>query len=344
MHQSFEEHLAEPLPLDEDVAPPMERRVGGINAFVGTARELLDATKSGNLKSYDRTFSQGWLCSHAMGGIMAFADVTDAIGIIHSAQGCTVNLFHWTQLLQPTEETGKALKGLHGQPNWYCTNLTEEDVIFGAENKLRETIKLVDQTRHPKAIIISMSCSAGIIGDDVDGIVRSIQSEVNATLVPIHCEPINSCVAQNGNDAMFHAYLKYLIPKPRNKQADMVNVITHGQSGIAPEDRTYVRDLLARAGIRANIIPGFCSVEDIQMASEAAGTVPLCPTAADYIMKGLKQKYGIPYFRGMPFGIAKSEEWLMKCAEFCHKETEMEKVIAEERALVMPKVKALRDL
>lgn len=348
MNNLNDHDLATPLPLHENMAPAREHRVGAIRAYAGTAKQLVQDTKSGNLAVYNREFEQGWLCSHALGGTGEACTVTDAVTIVHAAAGCTVYLLHRRTIpfFNPREKVDT--EGMRyipgGAANWYGTNLTEEDVIFGSENKLRETIKMVDRIHHPRCIFITTSCSAAIIGDDIEGVVRSVQPEVNAIIVPIRCEPINSRVPQSGIDTFAHAVLKYLVREPRKRQDDMVNIITRGPQAVMWCDMLHIVQLLARVGIRANNVPGYARTEQLQMMSEAAGSATLCPTAGDYLIKGLKQKYGIPYVRDtMPFGIDKTEEWLRKIARFVHKEKEMEELIAKERDSVMPKIKALRE-
>ncbi len=337
------------LNLDANAAMPKERRVGAINAWAGTAKQLVEASKSGTLKVYDRAFAQGWACALVMGGHVQLFNVSDGVVLVHSAQGCCIRLlqrYGSSQFWYPKDKTDTA--GVVFAPGqvarWYGTNLTEEDVIFGGENKLRETIKMIDRKHHPKSIFITNSCAAGIMGDDIEGVAKSIQPQVGAIIVPVRCEPVQSRICQHGHDAFGHALLKYLVREPRTKQKDLVNLLSTGGEGIDWRDRVHLSQLLAKAGIRTNVAPGWCTTEQIQTLSEAAGSTALCPTFTDYLIKGLNQKYGVPYFRDtVPFGIAETGEWLRKVAQFVGKEKEIEDVIKEEQAAVMPQVKALRE-
>ncbi len=333
------------LPLDGVAAPLKERRIGAINAWAGTARQLVEDTKSGSLKVYDRSFAQGWSCSHIMGYLQC-PDISDAVTIIHSAIGCPVWLLQrqGSSFWAPKQKMeGEGVVFTPGKAaRWYGTNLTEEDVIFGGENKLGETIKEVDRKHRPKAIFITGSCAAGIMGDDIEGIVKLVQPEVNAILVPVRCEPTQSRICQQGQDALSHAILKYLVKPPQTRQKDLVNLLCG--PAIQWPDRVYLAQLLARIGIRANVVPRWSTVEQLQTLAEAAGSTALCPTNVDYLIKGLSQKHGVPYFRDtVPFGIAKTEEWLRKVARFVGREGEVEELIAQERAAVMPRVEALRE-
>lgn len=108
--------------------------------------------------------------------------------------------------------------------HWLTTNITEKDAIYGAGDKLRRTIEEAQRRYNPKAIFILTSCTSGIIGEDIEGIVSEVQPNIEATLVPIHCEGIRSRIVQTGYDAFWHGILKYLVKKPEKKQHDLVNV------------------------------------------------------------------------------------------------------------------------
>jgi len=66
------------------------------------------------------------------------------------------------------------------------TNLGEKDVVYGAGDKLAAAIKEAERRYNPKAIFILTSCTSGIIGEDIEGVVAQVQPEIKATIVPIH--------------------------------------------------------------------------------------------------------------------------------------------------------------
>jgi nitrogenase molybdenum-iron protein alpha chain len=110
------------------------------------------------------------------------------------------------------------------------------------------------------------------------------------------------------------------------------------------QDRLEITRLLNKVGLRPNFIPEFASVEQFEQLSEAAVTAPLCPTYTDYLSKGLEQEYGVPYFLyPSPMGIAGTDEWLRKIAEFTGKEIEVEELIEEEHKKWLPKLEAVRN-
>lgn len=127
---------------------------------------------------------------------------------------------------------------------------------------------------------------------------------------------------------------------PREK--DLVNVTN--MFSYTWMDKIELARLLGKLGLRVNFVPEFATVEELEKTGAAAVTAPVCPTFADYLMRGLKEHFGVPYFKEpIPFGIKNTDNWLRKIAEFTGKEKEVEELIKEEHTTWLPKVDKLRE-
>ena len=334
MHQN---HNRRQINLSETAPLPKEQQIGSIKAFYGKANELLAKGKKGELPTQDRPFQQASICVNFT-AILRLMTVQDGVLISHAPVGCSGYMNAQPQLFQKIpKELGRPDLDFH----WLSSNLTENDIIFGGGQKLGETIKLAEERYKPKSIFVLTSCASGIIGDDIEGIVQEIQPQINARIVPIHCEGFRSRIWQSGYDSIWHGILKYLVRKPQKKQEDLVNI--PASISLTWVDRQELTRLLKKIGLRPNFIPELATTEQLEILSEAAVTAPVCGTFGDYLGFGLEQEYGVPYFNyPAPFGIANTETWLRKIAEFTGREKEVEKVIKEERAAVTPKLEALR--
>lgn len=318
--------------------PIREARLNSTIAFGGTASELVDLTTRKCLKAKDRAFSQTTFCQEWL-AMLTLATIKDTVTIVHAPVGCIssltcINIFNrFGQILRgETPLTGK----------WISTNLTDADAIHGGEDKLREAILEADKRHNPKAIFVYSSCVAGIIGEDIDAIIRNIQPDVSAKVAPVYCDGFKSKIWATGYDGSFQGALNHLIAEPKEKQEDLVNVInpiTFGRT-----DEAEVERLLNKLGLRANFIPNFSTVEDIGKASEAALTSSLCTTFSEYFAKELKERFDVPYTKKlMPIGLDNTDEWLREIAGFLGKENEVEIVIKEERERVQPKIDELKE-
>jgi nitrogenase molybdenum-iron protein alpha chain len=328
------------IDLSKNTCPTREERANGINVYFGKASELLKDAKKGNLKCTDRKFQQSGGCLLNFYLSVRVASIRDAAIIFNGPVGCSTTALGYNEYfrLVPPELGRPEDFELH----WLTTNLGEDDVVFGAKDTLAEAIREAEERYSPKAIFILTTCVTGIIGEDIEGTVIEIQPEIDATIVPIHCEAVRSRIIQTGYDAFWHAILKYLVKKPEKKQKDLVNIAS--MLSYTWQDRLEVERLLGELGLRVNFIPEFSTVEQLEQLGEAAVTAPICPTFTDYLSKGLEQEYGVPYFLyPSPVGIKNTDDWLRQIAKFTGKEKEVEELIAREHKKWVPKLKEIKD-
>ncbi|MDA8233650.1 MAG: nitrogenase [Clostridia bacterium] len=327
------------IDLKASTSPTREQRGNGINAYFGKASDLIKEVRAGNLLNRERAFQQSSGCLLNFYLTQRIMTIRDSVMIVHAPVGCSVVGLGYREIFRkvPTSLGRPENYDFH----WLTTNITERDVIYGAADKLKYTIKEAERRYNPKAIFVLASCTSGIIGEDIEGTVAEVQGEVKATIVPIHCEGIRSRLVQTGYDAFWHGVLKYLVKPAKKKQKDLVNVAS--MLSYTWQDRLEITRLLGKLGLRPNFIPEFSTVEQFEILSEAAVTAPICSSFTDYLSRGLKQEHGVPYFLyPSPVGIEHTDQWLRTVAQFTGKEKEVEKVIAEEHDAWLPKLEAIQ--
>ena len=107
------------------------------------------------------------------GAIRAVLGIKGALPVIHGPLGCT---YHIRYLLGA--RSGSKIKIV-------STELTQEDVVFGAEQKLKEEIIHSDKTYSPSLIVVLSSCSTSIIGEDIFRVARESRKHINAEILAI---------------------------------------------------------------------------------------------------------------------------------------------------------------
>ncbi|HEY3362881.1 MAG TPA: nitrogenase component 1 [Methanosarcina sp.] len=325
--------------LKESTCPNREQRAHGVNVYYGKATELVRDARAGKLYNRERKFQQASGCVLNFYLSVRVNTIRNAAVIFHAPIGCSTPSLGYRELFRgiPVELGRPENYDLH----WMTTNIKERDVVYGASDKLKFAIEEAQSRYSPKAIFILASCTSGIIGEDIEGIINELQPKIKARIVPIHCEGVRSRLVQTGYDAFWHGVLKYLVRKPKKEQKDLVNVAS--MLSYTWQDRREITRLLAKLGLRPNFVPEFATVEQFEQLSEAAVTAPLCPTYTDYLSRGLEQEFGVPYFLyPSPMGIANTDTWLRKIAEFTGKEKDVEVLIEEEHKKWQPKLKAIR--
>jgi nitrogenase molybdenum-iron protein alpha chain len=221
-------------------------------------------------------------------------------------------------------------------PHSLCSNLSENDMVFGGVGKLEQSVRDAWNRYHPKVIFIATSCATGIIGDDVDSVATKLQQELGIEIVPLFCEGFRAKHWSTGWDVIEHGILRQLVGKnPAKKQEDLVNVIHLG----GPDVFT---PLLEQLGLRINLVMGGNTLDSLAQLSEASATVTMC-SVLSYLASGLEREYGVTEVKAtLPYGVQATDDWLREIARITHREDRVEAVIAGEHARLQPQLDVLR--
>ena len=318
-----------------------ESRPGRVNDLGTTGKEAEENYKKGCLKKADRSFAHGLQCQQ-INSMAALMSLEDAVFIAHSPQGCVGCSIMAVDMYR----VGQAHRGVKNikNPHIIVTNLDQKSVVFGGENKLRESVKKAVDRYNPKLIFIYASCASGIIGDDIDAIAMDLQDEYPETvIVPIHCEGFKSKICASGFDAAFIAINKFILKKERlPKEEGLVNLFA--PTTVSYADQKEMERMLSLIGIKVNYIPFYSSLEKIRRIPAAQASTSICKVFADEFMKTLWEDYEIPYSHTvMPIGIRNTDKWYRGIAKVLGKEAEVEEIIAREHERIEPLVAELRE-
>ncbi|MDR2755376.1 MAG: hypothetical protein LBC20_06685 [Planctomycetaceae bacterium] len=313
--------------LEQKVAPRREERLGSCIEFGGTVGEIHKQFCSGCLKNKRRAFSQGTICQ-LLPATAILTSLQDCVVIVHGAVGCggAVHALGASVRLGQFNSGDKNPKGAL----WLSTNLNENDVVSGGEEKLKRTIVEADKRYRPSAIIVLSTCVPGIIGDDIDGVADALKEQVSATLLPIHCEGFKTKIMATAYDAIFHSFLRNMmdgkdetefrvydneiaVTAEKLRRRRLVNLLNIS-SMTGPDQKELMR-LLSKLGLEVNMLPCDAHPDAFRLAPFAALSIGVCPTHDDYFMTYLEQKFGVPFVGGqMPIGIENTSRWLRQIA------------------------------
>jgi nitrogenase molybdenum-iron protein alpha chain len=165
-----------------------EIRLGSITGFEGTAGELVRCSRSRKLEDNVRSFSQCMGCSSG-NAFCQLSMITDAVIVNHAPVGCSGDFFTFNFVYR-VGQMERNMPPVMGR--YFNTNIDEKDTIFGATQKLEDTIREVFDRIRPKAIFITTSCASGIIGDDVEGVANDLSEELGIPVIACFCEGFRS--------------------------------------------------------------------------------------------------------------------------------------------------------
>jgi nitrogenase molybdenum-iron protein alpha chain len=330
--------------------PNREQRLGTIIRWEGPASELVQdsvytyggkktcgAGKScgsggKRLCELESPFTQGNMCTECIAVSQAFM-IKGSTVVQHAPIGCAALQSMISRLSRDMSiQRGWELKN----PHMLCSNLTEDDMVFGGVAKLEQSIRDAWERHHPKVIIVTSSCAVGVIGDNIDSVTQRLEKELGTIIVPMHCEGFRAKHWSTGFDISGHAILRQLVNKhPKKKEEDLVNVLHLG----GPDVYT---PLLAKLGLRCNLVMGGATLEMLDRMTSAAASSAMC-TVLSYLSAGLEQEYGVPEIKApTPYGLEATDNWLRDVARHTHREDIVEGVIASEHARIRPQLEALR--
>lgn len=114
-----------------------ESRPGRINDLGTTGQEVEDNYKKGCLKRADRSFAQGLQCQQ-INSMAALMSLEDSVFIAHSPQGCVGCSIMAVDMYR----VGQAHRGIKNikNPRIIVTNIDQKSVVFGGEQKLRDSV------------------------------------------------------------------------------------------------------------------------------------------------------------------------------------------------------------
>jgi nitrogenase molybdenum-iron protein alpha chain len=328
-----------------------EQRLGTIIAWDGSASDLVlesnyqsRSRKKGSGCSSERAkgcrlcelkmpFNQQTLCSQSIVACQV-GNIPDAILIEHSSIGCSsshprFNVGYKMGLIR----RGKKVENIQV----ISTNLLEKDMVFGAGEKLKQSIQDAFERFKPKAIFIAAACATAIIGEDIISVAQEAEKEIGIPVIPLSCEGFKSKHWSTGFDISQHGILRQIVNKNPKKQEDLINIV-------ALWGTDYFTDMLKPLGLRVNYLVDMASVDELAQSSEAAATASFCYTLGTYIGEALEQEYGVPQIQApQPYGFAATDAWLRDIARIVNKQDIVEDFIKKEHERVQPKIDELKE-
>jgi nitrogenase molybdenum-iron protein alpha chain len=341
--------------INNRVPPVRDDRLNTTCAYGGPGCDLVEKSKKGCLNGIKRKFAQSQGCQLNL-SLAIINTIRDTVVIVHGPIGCG-----GAGLAQAG--VNKNFKQLRDSSSrgllWVNTNLGENEAINGGENSLREAILYADKEFRPSAIIIVNSCVPAIIGDDIDSVVEEAQKEVNAKIVPVHCEGFKTKIQASAYDAVYHGILRNLImnqPAPQRDEQDeletlrekycasrTVNVLN--VSSMSRIDEFELVRILKALDLNLNILPCYAHPDDFIKATEASLNVSICATHDDYFVEHLQELYHIPFIlRTIPIGIKYTNRWVLDIGKFFGLEEEAQRFVDQEVKLLEEALVPFREI
>ncbi|PWR69674.1 nitrogenase component 1 [Methanospirillum stamsii] len=194
--------------------------------------------------------------------------------------------------------------------------VNEDDVVMGSDARLKESIKWVDSTYHPSVIAVVATSITAVIGLDIDGIVRSLQPEVSARLIPFSSGGFNGTyflgIAESSK-AVIREFIKPGSYTPTKKKVNILGPTCEQFNTIS--DLAEIRRLLSLLGISiGTIFPDGCTTDEIKNIPDASLNLVIRDIMIP-VGEEIEELSGQKYMYGLPIGLTGTKKWIARVSE-----------------------------
>ncbi|MEM5817945.1 MAG: nitrogenase component 1, partial [Desulfitobacterium hafniense] len=240
------------------------------------------------------------------GARVVLMPITNVAHLVHGPIACAGN--SW-------DNRGARSSGSQLFRRGLTTDLLENDVIYGGEQKLKEAIMEIAAHHRPRAIFVYATCVSALIGDDVSMVCEQAEQELSIPVIAVNC-PGFLGDKNIGNRIAGEVLFDRVIGTgkgPDEKVPLSVNLI--GEYNIAGDLWGILPDF-ENLGIRVQAaITGDAKFEDIVSAHRACLNVLICSKSLTNLARKMEGKYGIPFIEGSFYGIHDTSETLINIAK-----------------------------
>ena len=240
------------------------------------------------------------------GARVVLMPITDVAHLVHGPIACAGN--SW-------DNRGARSSGSQLYRRGLTTDIMENDVVYGGESKLRESILEIAARHNPKAIFVYATCVSSLIGDDVDKICKEAEAKLTIPVIAVNC-PGYLGDKNIGNRIAGEVLFDRVIGSGEGSDERIplsINLI--GEYNIAGDLWGVIPDLKNLGITLQTAITGDAKFDDLRSAHRASLNVLICSKSLTNLVRKMEIRYGIPFMEGSFYGIHDTSETLIKIAK-----------------------------
>ncbi|CAA7602343.1 nitrogenase [Acididesulfobacillus acetoxydans] len=231
--------------------------------------------------------------------------ITDAAHLIHGPIACAGN--SW-------DNRGALSTGSQLYRRGFTTDLGENDVVYGGEEKLYQAILEISAKHRPQAIFVYSTCVSALIGDDLAGVCARAQKKVSLPVIPVDAPGFLG--DKNIGNRIAGETLWQRVIGSKNAGAPKIprSINLIGEYNIAGDLGGILPDL-TKLGIKLQTaITGDARYADLTQAHRAALNVLVCSKSLTNLACSLQQQWQTPYIEASFYGIEDTSQALRNIA------------------------------
>ncbi len=274
-------------------------------------------------------------CTYAGCKGVVLGPTRDIVNITHGPIGC--GFYSWLTRRNQTKPDGPEDENYMT----YCfsTDMQDENIVFGGENKLKQAIQEAYDLFHPKAIGIFATCPVGLIGDDIHAVAKEMKEKFgDCNVFGFSCEGYKGVSQSAGHHIANNQLFKHLVgldDEIKGEKKFRVNLL--GEYNIGG-DAFVIERLFEECGIElVATLSGNSTVNQFENAHTVDLNMIMCHRSINYVAEMMEKKYGIPWIKINFIGAEETAKSLRKIADFFEDEelkARVETIIEREMAAV----------
>ncbi len=284
-----------------------------------------------------RFYSARKSCSCSMPGVWrAVAYMAGVVVVFHSPRACahvarTMDInAQYRSLSENAREQWGAVPLLSSQ-------MQEKDAIFGGVQRLEKCLRFAINTYKPKCVVIANSCVAGVIGDDVESVARTMEEEAAIPIVTVECCGFLGAEYYDGYFEVTQKLLDRFV-KPCAKDAGSVLLLgdNGGPWGLYASEVTR---MLEQFGVHVlGQFPGYVAFDDLPRVAAAEYAIVLGGRGQTHVgltkaAKQLHELYGTKYLADIyPVGWQETMDWIERVGDLLERRELARAVLVTETA------------
>ena len=221
------------------------------------------------------------------GSQIALFPYADAVHLVHSPATCIGASWETRATLTSHEGCNNTITG-------YTTDVNNNNVIFGGNQKLEDAITYLIEHKKPKAVFVYETCVTAMIGDDIDNVCARAQEQHGIPIVVVHSPGFvggKNLGSRLGAESVLHQLIG--TKEPQTIHPYGINLI--GEYNVTGDMWQYT-PILEKIGIKVvSTLAGDGRIEQIQVAHTAKLNVIVCAKSLISLTRKMQEQYNIPY-------------------------------------------------
>ncbi len=213
------------------------------------------------------------------GAMIVLQPIADTAHIVHGPIACCGNSWE-----------GRGSLSMNGTLDrmGFTTDMSELDIVYGAEEKLSRAIQKTFEAVSPKAIFVHATCVSGLIGEDIEAVCRKAETTLGIRVIPVNA-PGFVGPKNLGNRIAGEVLLDHVIGTGEPSYTTEYDINLIGEYNIAG-DLWLIEPVLEKAGLRVlSRITGDATFEEITWAHRAKLNVVVCSRALINVAKEMEK-------------------------------------------------------